>query len=152
MSALRGPLAGRARALATAAWRAVRGHYMLSLSAAVLVAAAAAGTGAFDRPDAARQRASAPTSTATAVVTPPPVGTPTLVMTFFLVSTPQERDLLRTLERQLIQREWLAKHDSEVLLAGTPAEEQAALETIERARRTLFAQIEVVDLRAPRQE
>lgn len=129
---------------------------MLSLSAAVLVAAGAAGTGAFDRPNASRQGASAPTSTATAVVTPPPVGTPTgtptLVMTFFLVSTPLERDILRTQERQLIQREWLAKHDSEVLLAGTPAEEQAAWEAIERARRTLFAQIEVVDLRAPRQE
>jgi hypothetical protein len=122
---------------------------MLVFTVAALAVAAVAGVGAFE-PQTGKQPA--------AVVPPGPAGTPaplvlvagppTLIVTFVLVETQQQLDLLRTGEKQMIFREYLAKYRTEYLLAGTPEQEALALRQIEARKADLVAaRYDIVDLR-----
>ena len=145
------------RKLATAApWgrragRALRDYYMVALSAAVIALFAAAGLGAFDPrvpPKPALTQAQTPLAPAAGFVSPAAASTPTVFsITYFIVGSEQERELMHNVGDQMVFREWLRKSSYEVLVASSPLEEAAAYRIINDAKASSGAEFHVVDLR-----
>lgn len=143
----------RLRRARARAWRAIRGHYMLGLTAVALAVAGAAASGLLNVSDAqpAPRRAAAPPAPVLPAVLPPATlapAAPQLVVTYYLVNSTEQMDGLKALEDQLIFREWLRSSTFEFLLVRSPEEEEAALKEIAAGKaRAVAAQFVVEDLR-----
>ena len=141
-----------ARRLRFRAWHAARHHYMVAVTAVLLLLAGAASLGAFSKADAEldldrRVIAVAPRPMAPAI----PVNVqraPRLVMTYYIVDSQEMMDSFNTMKTELRHREWLEKSAFEVLLVRNSAEQVEAQKAIDDAReRCVCAEFHVEDLR-----
>jgi hypothetical protein len=142
------------RRLRVRALHAARHHYMLAVTATLLVVAGAAGLGAFTAgpPDLRldqRVIAVAPTVAAPAPAVPVNAPRPPrLVMTYYIVDSQALMDSLNAVKGELRHREWLEKSAFEVLLVRSPADQVEAQKAIDDAReRCVCAEFHVEDLR-----
>jgi hypothetical protein len=124
----------RLRWLRAKAWRITRTQWLMSFPLLALIVAGAAALGAFDaRPQPAPQRVDAASYIPTPIVFSTPVGfipTQELVVTFILVSRPEEAAALDAFENGLIWREVLQYGTFEVLLVRNEVEETDAMKRI----------------------
>jgi hypothetical protein len=128
----------RLRWLRAKALRIVRTQWLMSFPLLALAIAGAAALGAFDaRAQPEPQRVARQPSIPTPIVYSTPVGyipTEELIVTFVLVSTPEDEAVLQEFENGLIWREILAAGTFEVLLVRNTQEERRAFQRIEEAR------------------
>lgn len=112
---------------------------MVSFTLIALVAAAAGALGYFDadkRPSSPQGEAVAPVRTLVPYNTPDAfIPAEPLTVTYYIVDSEEERDLLNRWEEETIFREILEKDAIEVLLVTNAEEEQAAQETLKKAER-----------------
>jgi hypothetical protein len=128
----------RLRWLRAKTWRIARTQWLMSFPLLALIVAGAAALGAFDaRPQPAAQRVAAASYIPTPIAFATPVGyipTQKLVVSFILVSRPEEAAALDAFENGLIWREVLQYGTFEILLVTNPTEEAAAFRKIADAR------------------
>jgi len=127
----------RLRWLRAKAWRIARTQWLMSFPLLALIVAGAAALGAFDaRPQPLPQRVDAASYIPTPIVFSTPVGfipTQDLVVTFVLVSRPEDEAAFDAFENGLIWREVLQYGTFEVLLVRDDAEEAVAMKRIAEA-------------------
>ena len=127
----------RLRWLRAKAWRITRTQWLMSFPLLALIVAGAAALGAFDpRPQQPPQRVDAASYIPTPIVFSTPMGyipTQELVVTFILVSRPEEAAALDSFENGLIWREILQYGTIEILLVRSEAEETEAVRRIAEA-------------------
>jgi hypothetical protein len=124
----------RLRWLRAKAWRITRTQWLMSFPLLALTVAGAAALGAFDpRPQQPPPRVDAASYIPTPIVFSTPVGfipTQELVVTFILVSRPEEAAALDSFENGLIWREILQYGTFEILMVRSEAEETEAMRRI----------------------
>ncbi len=125
---------------------------MLGFSGVALIAAAAVALGGFGNGGergGSRHGVERVPEAATSVVAGAISTAPRLVLTYYLVDSPEEQSLLYSTEDEMWNREYLQTSKIEVLLARDQTEEAAAFAEVAAAKlRSTTTTVLVEDLRA----